>query len=109
MSSAILLDKTYNVIIKRLVKTGQAPHYTEIAAELGGTVEFWIGEGADAEKYEINRATSILIPKNTVHLPAYVTKLHKPFLMLSVLDAPIWTAVWSQSFPQDFSHAKWSS
>ena len=39
MSSPSLLDKTYNVIIKRLVKTGQAPHYTEIAAELGLSVE----------------------------------------------------------------------
>jgi len=39
MSSASLLDKAYNVIIKRMVKTGQAPHYTEIAAELGIPVE----------------------------------------------------------------------
>ena len=35
MNSPSLLDKAYNVIIKRMVKTGQAPHYTEIAAELG--------------------------------------------------------------------------
>jgi hypothetical protein len=27
MSSPSILDKTYNVIIKRMVKTGQAPHY----------------------------------------------------------------------------------
>ena len=39
MSSASLLDKAYNVIIKRMVKTGRAPHYTEIAAELGIPVE----------------------------------------------------------------------
>jgi hypothetical protein len=39
MGSPTLLDKTYNIIIKRLVATGQAPHYTEIAAELGVTVE----------------------------------------------------------------------
>jgi hypothetical protein len=39
MGSLSLLDNTYNVIIKRLVKTGQAPHYTEIAAELGLSVE----------------------------------------------------------------------
>ena len=39
MSSPTLLDKTYSVIIKRLVETGQAPHYTEIAAELGVSVE----------------------------------------------------------------------
>jgi hypothetical protein len=39
MNSPSVLDKTYNVIIKRMVKTGQAPHYTEIAAELGVPVE----------------------------------------------------------------------
>jgi hypothetical protein len=33
------LDKTYNFIMKRLVETGQAPFYTEIAAELGVSVE----------------------------------------------------------------------
>jgi hypothetical protein len=39
MNSANLLDKTYHVIIKRLVETGQAPHYTEIAGELRVSVE----------------------------------------------------------------------
>ena len=39
MNSQSLLDKTYHVIIKRLVETGQAPHYTEIATELGLSVE----------------------------------------------------------------------
>jgi len=39
MSSPSLLDRTYNVIMKRLVETGQAPHYSEIAAELGVSVE----------------------------------------------------------------------
>ena len=39
MSAPDLLDKTYNVIIKRLLETGQAPHFTETAAELGIAVE----------------------------------------------------------------------
>ena len=39
MNSPSLLDKIYHVIIKRLVGTGQAPHYTEIARELGVSVE----------------------------------------------------------------------
>jgi hypothetical protein len=30
-----LLDRTFSVIMNRMVETGQAPHYTEIAAELG--------------------------------------------------------------------------
>lgn len=33
------LDETYRIIIDRLVETGQAPHYTELAAALGVPVE----------------------------------------------------------------------
>ena len=29
------LDKTFHIIIKRMVEAGKAPHYTEVAAELG--------------------------------------------------------------------------
>jgi hypothetical protein len=39
MGSPNLLDKTYQVIIRRLVETGQALHYTEIAMELEVAVE----------------------------------------------------------------------
>ena len=35
MAEPGLLDRTFSVIMKRMVDTGQAPHYTEIAAELG--------------------------------------------------------------------------
>ena len=33
------LEKTFHIIMTRMVETGQAPHYTEIAAELGVPVE----------------------------------------------------------------------
>ena len=39
MSEPTRLDRVFDIIIKRMVKTGQAPHYTEIAAELGVPVE----------------------------------------------------------------------
>ena len=35
MAEPTLKDKTYSIILKRFVETGQAPNYTEIAAELG--------------------------------------------------------------------------
>jgi len=35
MGSPSVLDKTYRIIIQGMIKTGHAPHYTEIAAELG--------------------------------------------------------------------------
>jgi hypothetical protein len=34
-----ILDKAFHIIIKRMVETGQAPFYTELASELGLSVE----------------------------------------------------------------------
>jgi hypothetical protein len=39
MGEGSLLDKAFNFIIKRMMDTGHAPHYTEIAAELKISVE----------------------------------------------------------------------
>ncbi len=39
MSEPTMLDKAFHVILKRMVKTGQAPFYTELAAELSLSVE----------------------------------------------------------------------
>jgi hypothetical protein len=34
MSSHVLLDRVYEIILRRMVATGQAPHYTEIACPI---------------------------------------------------------------------------
>ena len=39
MSETSKLDRTFHIIMSRMVETGQAPHYTEIAADLGVSVE----------------------------------------------------------------------
>ena len=39
MSEITQLDKIFHIIMKRMVETGQAPHYTEIAKELGVSME----------------------------------------------------------------------
>jgi hypothetical protein len=39
MTETAVLDKTYNTIISRMVETGRAPHYTEIAAALEIPIE----------------------------------------------------------------------
>jgi len=39
MSEPAILDKTYHFILRRMIETGRAPHYTEIAAELGASPE----------------------------------------------------------------------
>jgi len=39
MTNASRLDQVFQIIMKRMVETGRAPHYTEIATELGVSVE----------------------------------------------------------------------
>ena len=39
MNNSTVLDKTFHVIMRRMVETGQAPFYTELAAALGLSVE----------------------------------------------------------------------
>ena len=39
MAELVLLDKAFSNIKMRLVETGQAPHYTELASDLGLSVE----------------------------------------------------------------------
>ena len=39
MTEQSQLDKTFSFVMKRMIKTGQAPIYTEIAKEFGISVE----------------------------------------------------------------------
>ena len=39
MAESTNLDQIFHLIMKRMVETGQAPHYTEIAAELKISME----------------------------------------------------------------------
>ena len=39
MADLATLDKAYQITMARMAQTGQAPHYTELAAELGVSVE----------------------------------------------------------------------
>jgi hypothetical protein len=39
MSDLSILNRTFHLIMKRMVESGQAPHYTEIASEMGIPVE----------------------------------------------------------------------
>jgi hypothetical protein len=39
MADLKLLDKVFYAVIQRFIDTGQAPHYTELAKDLGVSVE----------------------------------------------------------------------
>jgi hypothetical protein len=70
--------------------------------DLGGVVEFWMGEGEKAEKHVITKAMTVLVPKNTVHLPLYVREMRKPFSIITVLDTPMWVGCYTDKLPIDF-------
>lgn len=72
--------------------------------DLGGTVEFWIGEGVQSEQYLISKPTIVLVPKNTVHLPMYIREVHNPFLAITVLDTPLAGELPVENFPSGFKH-----
>ncbi len=75
--------------------------------DLGGTVEYWIGEGDEAEMYTITKPTTILIPPHTPHLPEYFKEVHHPFITVVVLDYPVWdygAIEWLHTYPKGFEH-----
>ena len=39
MGEKDLMDRVFNIILTKMVETGQAPHYTEVAHELGVSME----------------------------------------------------------------------
>ena len=51
--------------------------------DLGGEVEFWLGEGKDTEKYLFTTSTCIFVPKGLVHLPMIFKKIKRPFLLVT--------------------------
>jgi len=51
---------------------------------LGGEVEFWLGEGEDTEKYLLTTSTCIFVPKGLVHLPMIFKNVERPFLLVTV-------------------------
>jgi hypothetical protein len=51
---------------------GSNPHDV---LSLGGEVEFWLGEGEDAQKFFANTPTTEWVPRNVAHNPHYFTKV----------------------------------
>lgn len=71
--------------------------------DLGGVVEFWIGEGDEAEKYVIDKPTTIHIPKNTLHFPMFVREWRKDIIFTTVTKMPIFAGKWSRELPAGFT------
>jgi hypothetical protein len=72
-------------------------------SELGGEIEFWLGEGDEAEKIIINKPTCVYVPKNLAHNPNVARKVDRPFFMVAILLAPEWCGDYKDlSFPPGY-------
>lgn len=76
----------------------------ELGTNLNGKVEFWIGEGEDAEKYVFDKTTTVIIPPNTTYYPVHILECNKPFVMCSIIDEPLFAGRWIEKFPPEFKH-----
>ena len=72
--------------------------------DLGGKVEFWLGEGDQAEKYIIDKTTTVIIPPNTVHYPIYVHECKRPFVIASIMDEPLFGGRFVDVYPPGFEY-----
>jgi hypothetical protein len=60
---------------------GTDPHDT---LNLGGEVEFWLGERDEAEKFVTTKATGEWVPAGLAHNPHYFRRVDKPFLIVVI-------------------------
>jgi hypothetical protein len=65
---SVSVDQTFHVILKRMVDTGQAPHYAELAAELGVSVAE--GRKAQADLFAVPGFPGWLAP-STEYVQSY--------------------------------------
>jgi hypothetical protein len=49
--------------------------------DLGGEVEFWMGEGESTEKIQLHTSSVIFVPKDVLHLPVFFRNVKRPFVM----------------------------
>jgi mannose-6-phosphate isomerase-like protein (cupin superfamily) len=54
--------------------------------DLGGEVECWLGEGKEAEKFIINKASCVVVPAGLVHNPIAFRKVDRTIIMEVISD-----------------------
>jgi hypothetical protein len=72
------------------------------AQDLGGEIEFWIGEGKDAEQHIITEPTVVYVPAGLVHMPEYYRKVTRPFFKIVLMLQPEWTKTTWVPLPEAF-------
>lgn len=63
--------------------------------DLGGEVEFWMGEGDEAEKYVITEPSVVYVPGGVVHLPIVFKNIKRPFFSIPILMADAYVSAYT--------------
>lgn len=61
--------------------SGPTPHDT---LNLGGEVEFWLGEGDEAEKFVSTKPIGAWVPGGVVHNPTYIRRADRPIMWVVI-------------------------
>ena len=76
--------------------------------DLGAEIEYWLGEGKEAEQFIITEPTVVLVPAGTVHLPIYYRRINRPPVFMTVIGlAPIWYREDSKEYSPNFVGPSW--
>ena len=53
-------------------------------SDLGGEVEFWMGQGEERDKVTFNTSSLLFVPKGLWHLPIVYKRVDRPFIHLAI-------------------------
>lgn len=70
--------------------------------DLGGEIEFWIGEGDEAEKYTITEPYAVNVPAGVVHCPVYYKTVERPIVSVPILVGSNCKTTYTEKIPAAF-------
>lgn len=54
-------------------------------ADLGGEVEFWLGEGEELERVVFNTSSAVYVPPGVAHFPQYFRNVKRPVMTMVIM------------------------
>jgi hypothetical protein len=55
--------------------------------DLGGEIEFWLGEGKDLEKVVFNTSSCLFLPSGVAHFPQIIKNVKRPLIEIVIIPA----------------------
>ena len=74
--------------------------------DLGGEIEFWMGEGDEAEKYTITEPSAVYVPAGVAHCPVYYKTVKRPIISIPILLGDNCKTSYINKIPATFKRSK---